>query len=486
MGLIEYGKSLNVERPRFIRRFSLTSDVIGTTIGLPDELDLSGIVERNGKLYAVGNGNKRIYEITPPPDTVGRPMVSGIFNFPSIPGCDLSIEYMIGITTAKNNAGEHFYLIGMMKGVSGDTVIILFRMKDDFTLDEYFIVDSGIKKWPDYKTKEHGRGICSDGVYIYLSGGECSEHCYQINQNGALIRNFLKGDSILAKEKRISFIQYATGEARKYTSYYLLASQQYTSEQEVKQVVVETLIQSKVIPDTSTPQNIEFIWNSQGSFFYATELYYLSPFAKYPFNSGMTLLHNRPLIGNRSKLKFGVTGEGVSVNALVRFKNKNFEPMAADRIYGLEPFSMGIFDDCFKGDLHFDGKHLWATQAICIYQYDIVYHCYVLNNNYYENIDLDLIRKGGSNTLAVKFRNCSEIFTLTNVKLKIREDINKNDDDYINLSYGESGPVKEITISSASPGQEVEFTVQGNIPEDYSGIGEESKVAILEVSYEVA
>lgn len=490
---IQYGTALEMVRPKLLGRTELNPGFFSAESSIPEECDLSAICSKGQHIYLAGEKNKMIYRVSTDPNS-NKIIFDEKYDYPYFPGTEFKVKSIIGMATANNGTKEYIYILA----INEDNIIVLFRMTDTLEVDEYFVVDDGQQTWPKWHNNEkHGRGIYSDGISLFLSGGPYAEKIIKINQQGRPISAYHRGDSVYTKLSTHGSASsgwpagLGSGGVRYYKNtgmwvYYHTAKG--SVEKPTKSEVVSLAIQDMNEYDTYglrtfngqdlTDFNIELILATTNA---ATDFYYRFHFRKqmspYPFSSGLTAIHGKPYMVNRSPNKLG--DEGEAQQALIRLKDKTFVSAANGVIKGLEPFTTDYIHPSFFGDLHYDGQFLWAVQAGTVFKFEMLYHCFIVDGQACEDLDLEKISSGETKVKAVELKNVSE-GTMTNITLTL----NSESAAYTYTNFLNGGtPVKTLALADIAPGMTGIFDIQANLPGDYTSDKEERFVGLIEVSY---
>lgn len=495
MELIKYGTTLEMVRPKKKGRTILNVDFFGTSSGIPEEIDISAICSKGNFLYLAGERNKMIYKVTPLPDSA-KIQFDAAFDYPNFPGGDIKVDSVIGMATAHNGNQEYIYIVG----INDDNILVLFRMTDSLEVDEYFVIDDGQQSWPKWNAdKKYGRGIFSDGIFLYMSGGEYAEKIIKLSQTGDVIAEFHKGTP-----EYVTISLHGTTTSGWYVDskycyiynsknvglwYYVgpFGTVSKSTKSEILILAVEDINQNNVYnlidendQKNLTDANIELVLSSSSStqdtykqFNYKRQL---SPF---PFSSGLTSIHSKPYVVNRSTEQVGIDGK--PKQALIRMKDKSFESESNGIIRGLEPFSIDFNKPDFEGDIHYDGQFFWASQAGIIYKLEMVYHCFIVDGHACENIDIGKISAGEIIDMPIELKNVSS-GNMTDVILKI--DQNNPSAQYVKF-YENLTEKTELNITEILAGQTANFAIKANLPADYESNSEEKFVGLISIEYKI-
>lgn len=488
---IKYGTALEMVRPKLLGRTELNLGFFGAGSSIPEESDLSAICSKDQYIYLAGDKNKMIYRVTIDPHS-NKVVFDQKYDYPSFPGTDVKVRAIIGMATANNGTQEYIYILV----INEDNIMVLFRMTDAMEIDEYFVVDDGQQDWPQWHNSEkHGRGIYSDGISIFLSGGEYAEKIIKINQQGRPISEHHRGDPAYMTlsthgsqgwpvDDRVAYVRYfkTTG------TWHYYHPTRGTDEKPTKSEIVSLVVQDINRYDIYglrtlnghdlTEFSIELLLTSSSS---SIDSYYRFHFRKqmspFPYSSGLTAIHGKPYMVNRSSKKVGEEGE--AKQALIRLRDKTFVSDANGIIKGLEPFTTDYINPSFIGDLHYDGQYLWAVQAGTVFKFEMLYHCFIVDGQACEDIDLEKISSGETIAKTVELKNVSE-GVMTNITLAL----NPESAAYTHTDFLDGAtPVKTLALADIAPGMTRTFDIQANLPADYTSDKEERFVGLIEVSY---
>lgn len=488
---IKYGTALEMVRPKLLGRTELNIGFFGAGSSIPEENDLSAICSKGQYIYLAGEKNKMIYRVTVDP-TSNKIIFNEKYDYPYFPGTEVKVQAIIGMATANNGTQEYIYILG----INEDNIMVLFRMTDTLEVDEYFVVDDGQQTWPKWHNSEkHGRGIYSDGISLFLSGGQYAEKIIKINQQGRPISEYHRGDPIYTKiSSHGSFsVGWSVSGKTCYVYYYNGIWTYYNSPNGTVEKPSKSEIMALIVQDINqydlyglrtlngqdlNDNNIEleFCDSISGREYYRI-FNYRKQMSPYPYSSGLSAIHGKPYMVNRSSNKVGTDGE--AQQALIRLKDKTFVSAANGVIKGLEPFTTDYINPSFIGDLHYDGQFLWAVQAGTVFKFEMLYHCFIVDGQACEDIDLEKISSGETKVKAVELKNVSE-GTMTNITLTL----NSESAAYTYTDFLDGAtPVKTLALADINPGMTGTFDIQANLPGDYTSDKEERFVGLIEVSY---